>query len=92
LFCTNNNSFGIIKIMAQEPRKTAKMLNLEKKIKRELEYAIPELVNLHGLTGAANELGVGKATLSYWMLKLDIEYRKVALAPGESIEIRRLSG
>ena len=38
------------------------------------------------------ELGVGKATLSYWMLKLDIEYRKVALAPGESIEIRRLSG
>ena len=50
------------------------------------------MVNLHGLTGAAKELGVGKATLSYWMLKLDIEYRKVALAPGESIEIRRLSG
>ena len=38
------------------------------------------------------QLGVGKATLSYWMLKLNIEYRKVALAPGESIEIRRLSG
>ena len=38
--------------MAQEPRKTAKMLNLEKKIRRELEYAIPELVNLYGLTGA----------------------------------------
>ena len=78
--------------MAQEPRKTAKMLNLEKKIRRELEYAIPELVNLYGLTGAAKELGVGKATLSYWMLKLNIEYRKVALAPGESIEISRLSG
>ena len=77
--------------MPQEPRKTAKMLNLEKKIKRELEFAIPELVNLHGLTGAAKELGVGKATLSYWLLKLGINVRRVALAPGETLEIKRVS-
>ena len=74
--------------MAIESKKTAKMLGVEKKFKRELEKIIPELVNELGLTGAANQLGVGKATLSYWMLKLGIQFRKVALAPGENIEIK----
>ena len=77
--------------MAIESKKTAKMLGVEKKFKRELEKIIPELVNELGLTGAANQLGVGKATLSYWMLKLGIQFRKVARAPGENIEIKRLS-
>ena len=60
--------------MAIESKKTAKMLGVEKKFKRELEKIIPELVNELGLTGAANQLGVGKATLSYWMLKLGIQF------------------
>ena len=77
--------------MAIESKKTAKMLGVEKNFYRELEKIIPELVNELGLTGAANQLGVGKATLSYWMLKLGIQFRKVALAPGENIEIKRLS-
>jgi len=70
--------------------KTKKMLGAEKKLRRPLERALPELVNEFGLTGAAKRIGVSKATLSYWLLKLDIEIRRVALAKGEEIEIRRV--
>lgn len=72
-------------------KKTAKMLQVEKRIRRPLERAIPELVNEHGLTGAGKRLNVSKATLSYWMLKLGIQMRHVALAPGETIEVKRVS-
>jgi hypothetical protein len=34
-------------------------------------------------------LKLPKPTLTYWMLKLGIEMRRVALAPGEEIEIKR---
>ena len=77
--------------MALDVKKTKKMLSVEKKYRRDLEKIIPELVNEFGLTGAGKRLGVGKATLSYWMLKLGIQFRKVALAPGATIEIKRLS-
>lgn len=70
--------------------KTKKMLGAEKKLRRPLERALPEMVNEFGLTGAAKRIGVSKATLSYWLLKLDIEIRRVALAKGEEIEIRRV--
>ena len=72
--------------------KTTKMLLAERKLRRPLERALHEIVNEVGLTGAAKRLGVSKATLSYWLLKLGIEIRRVALAPGEEIEIRRISG
>jgi transcriptional regulator with GAF, ATPase, and Fis domain len=72
-------------------KKTAKMLAVEKRIRRPLERALPEMVNENGLTGAAKRLGVSKATLSYWMLKLGIQMRHVALAPGEIIEVKRTS-
>ncbi|MDP6667988.1 MAG: hypothetical protein QF357_11430 [Dehalococcoidia bacterium] len=71
--------------------KTKKMVAIERRIRRPLEKALPEMVNEHGLTGTATRLGVSKATLSYWLLKLGIEIRRVALAPGEEIEIRRIS-
>ena len=70
--------------------KTKKMLDAVKKLRRPLERALPEMVNEYGLTGAAKRVGVSKATLSYWLLKLDIEIRRVALAKGEEIEIRRV--
>ena len=63
----------------------------ERKLRRPLEKALPDIVNDVGLTGAAKRLGVSKATLSYWLLKLDIKIERVALAPGEEIEIRRVS-
>jgi len=72
--------------------KTKKMIQVERKLRRPLERALPEMLNEVGLTGTAKRLGVSKATLSYWLLKLGIEIRRVALAPGEEIEIRRISG
>ncbi|MEX0762104.1 MAG: hypothetical protein WD208_09960 [Dehalococcoidia bacterium] len=72
-------------------KKTTKMLDAERKIRRPLEKALPEMVNEMGLTGAAKRLGVSKATLSYWLLKLGIQMRRVALAPGETIEVKRTS-
>lgn len=73
-------------------KKTAKMLEAEKRVKRPLERAMPELVNELGLTGAAKRLGVSKATLGYWLLKFQITVRRVALAPGEQLEVKRVSG
>ena len=73
-------------------KKTVKMLEAEKKLKRPLEKALPELVNELGLTGAAKRIGVSKATLAYWLLKFQIQVRRAALAPGEHLEVKRVSG
>ena len=72
-------------------RKTPKMVAAEKRLRRPLEKALPELINENGLTATAKRLGVSKATLSYWLLKLGITLRRVALAPGETIEVKRVS-
>jgi len=49
------------------------------------------MINEQGLTGTAQTLEVSKATLGYWLLKLGINVRRVALAPGESLEVKRAS-
>lgn len=74
------------------PRKTKLMLQVEKEHQRPLETLLPELVNERGLSTTAEDLGISKATLGYWMLKLGIHVRRVALRPGESIEITRRHG
>ncbi len=73
-------------------RKTKKMLDVERRLRRPLERAIPEMLNEEGFTETAKLLKLSKATLNYWMLKLGIEVRRVALAPGEEIEIKRSTG
>jgi len=70
-------------------RKTKLMRKVEAKFQRPLEKLLPDLVNQRGLSAAAAELGVSPATLGYWMLKLGIQYRRVALASGETIEVKR---
>jgi hypothetical protein len=65
------------------------MAEVENKYQRPLEKLLPEMVNEKGLSGAAMELGLSKATLGYWLLKLGISYRRVALAPGETLEVKR---
>lgn len=65
------------------------MLAVEEIFQRSLEDMLPQMVTDNGLTGAADELGVSKATLGYWLLKLRIDVRRVALAPGETIEVKR---
>ena len=66
------------------------MIKIEEGIIKHLEEELPELVNNLGLTVAANELGVGKATLNYWLLKFGISVRRVALKPGESLKINTI--
>ena len=72
-------------------RKTKLMQRVEKEFSRPLENLLPEKVNEVGLSATAEELGVSKATLGYWLLKLGINVRRVALAPGETLEVKRIS-
>ena len=73
-------------------RKTKLMQRVERDHDgRPLERLLPEMVNELGLSGTAAELGVSKATLGYWLLKLGINVRRVALAPGETLEVKRIS-
>ena len=72
-------------------RKTKLMQRVEKEFSRPLENLLPEKVNEVGLSATAEELGVSKATLGYWLLKLGINVRRVAVAPGAPLEVKRLS-
>ncbi len=77
--------------MNRKSGKTKKMVAVERRLEKPLEEALPELVTEQGQTATAEQLGVSKATLGYWLLKLGINVQTVALAPGESIEIRKAS-
>tara|TARA_Y100001934_G_C11924355_1_gene572713 strand:+ start:43 stop:246 length:204 start_codon:yes stop_codon:yes gene_type:complete len=66
------------------------MIEVENKFKQPLEDMLPQMVTEYGLTSSADQLGVSKATLGYWLLKLGINVRRVALAPGDSIEVKRV--
>ena len=72
-------------------RKTKKMIAVEERYQQPLEKMLPPLVTEQGLSATADEIGVSKATLGYWLLKLGIDVHRVALAPGESLEVRRVS-
>ena len=67
------------------------MQRVETEHQRPLERLLPEMVNEIGLSATAEELKVSKATLGYWLLKLGINVRRVALAPGETLEVKRIS-
>ncbi|MDA1348172.1 MAG: hypothetical protein O3A47_04795 [Chloroflexi bacterium] len=71
-------------------RKTKKMTAVEDRFSQPLEKMLPEMVTEQGLTATAERLGVSKATLGYWLLKLGIHVRRVALAPGETMEVKRV--
>ena len=45
------------------------MQRVENEHQRPLERLLPEMVNEIGLSSTAEELGVSKATLGYWLLK-----------------------
>ncbi|MFH1560357.1 MAG: hypothetical protein ABID84_02975 [Chloroflexota bacterium] len=70
-------------------RKTKMMLRVEDLHQRPLESLLPEMINEKGLSATASELSISKATLGYWLLKLRIEVRRIALAPGETLEVKR---
>ncbi len=70
-------------------RKTKKMKVVEARYAQPLEKMLPEKVTANGLSATADELGVSKATLGYWLLKLGINVHRVALAPGETLKVER---
>ncbi|HAF89231.1 MAG TPA: hypothetical protein DCG23_05580 [Deltaproteobacteria bacterium] len=71
-------------------RKTRKMLAVEERFRQPLEKMLPEMVTEQGLTATADYLGVSKATLGYWLLKFRIDVRRVALAPGDTMQVYRI--
>jgi len=73
-------------------RKTPKMLAVQKRIGSPLEKVLPEMITDLGQSGSAEELGVSKATVGYWLLKLGIEVRRVALGPGDKLTVERADG
>ena len=70
-------------------RKTKKMVAVEERFHQPLEKILPEMVTQDGLSHTAEQLGVSKATLGYWLLKLGIHVHRIALAPGETLEVKR---
>jgi hypothetical protein len=72
-------------------RKTKLMRRVEEENRRPLERLLPDLINEMGLSATADSLNVSKATLGYWLLKLGINVRRVALAPGETLEVVKRS-
>ena len=72
-------------------RKTKKMVAVEERFDVPLEKMLPPLVTENGLSATAEQIGVSKATLGYWLLKLGIDVQRIALAPGDTLEVRRAS-
>ena len=70
-------------------KKTKKMLALEQKHNLKLEAVLPDMVTEYGVSATADKLGVSKATLSYWLLKLRIEVKRIAVAPGDDLKLKR---
>jgi hypothetical protein len=71
-------------------RKTKFMRRVEEQYQQPLEVLLPKKITEQGLTLTAKELGVGKATLGYWMLKLGVSTIRVVLSPGDSLVVTRL--
>ena len=72
------------------PPKTKLMKHVEAEQKRQLKELLRDF-NRIGLTATAEELGVSNATLGAWLQKLGITKRRVALAPGETLEVKRIA-
>ena len=62
-------------------RKSKMMLECEERLGETLEDALPRMVTQHGLSDVADICGVSKATMSYWLLKLDLRVQRVCYNP-----------
>ena len=71
-------------------RKSKLMRRVEERYNRPLEELLPEMYNRMGLPAMAEDMDVNKGTLWYWLLKFGVTVRRVALAPGEVLEVRKV--
>jgi hypothetical protein len=69
-------------------RKTKLMRGVEERYNQPLEKLLPRMYNEMGLPRMAEVLGVSRSTVWYWLLRYGVDVRKVALAPGETLEVR----
>tara|TARA_Y100000310_G_scaffold161557_2_gene161432 strand:- start:2781 stop:2993 length:213 start_codon:yes stop_codon:yes gene_type:complete len=67
------------------------MKRVEEAFDEKLETLLPRLINSDGMSETADQIGTSKSSLGYWCLKLGIEVRRVALAPGETVQIRKIA-
>lgn len=70
-------------------RKTKLMRQVEDQTGQPLERLLPNMINEIGMTQAAQELGISKATIGYWMLKMGIHVERVAVMPGDQLVVKR---
>lgn len=70
-------------------RKTRLMKKIEDRYRRPLEKLLPEMYNEMGLPQMAEEMGVSRSTVWYWLLRYGVNLRKVALAADETLEIKK---
>ncbi len=70
-------------------RKTRLMRKIEERYRRPLEKLLPEMYNEMGLPQMAEEMGVSRSTVWYWLLRYGVNLRKVALASDETLEIKK---
>lgn len=68
---------------------TPLMMKAERQLGGPLEQELPRKISEAGISGAAEELGVSKTTVNYWILKFGIQIQKVAVSAGEEIIIKR---
>lgn len=70
-------------------RTTTQMAAVERRYGQPLKQIIKRLVTEKGVSRAAEELGVSKATLGYWLLKCQLTVQRVVLEPGETVRVER---
>ncbi len=72
-------------------RKTKLMRSVEEKYQRPLEKLLPDMYNERGLPAMAEELGISKGTLWYWLLKFGISIQRIAVAADEDVQVHKRS-
>ena len=78
--------------MAARIKKTTKMLEVERDHAQEvgilvpIDLLLPRLIDSLGKKGAREQMGISKATLNTWMLKMGLELRVVSVGGSPDVE------
>lgn len=69
-------------------RKSKLMLGIEAALGSSIDKLIVDRLRDQTMEEVASSWGISKATLGYWMLKLNIRVERVVLRPNEEIVVR----